>query len=75
MRKRRRVEYTESREQLEPLCVYDGRIRPPILPGEPVLERAKTGTSGRTLNRRISGLEEDGMQSLLGSKPARRKGV
>ncbi len=60
-RKRRRVERTEDWEQLELLCVHDERaeyerIRPLILFGEPVPDRAEqTGTSERTLYRRIAG--------------------
>jgi transposase len=78
-RKRRRVERTEDWEQLELLCVHDEqveyeRIRPLVLFGEPVPDRAEqTGTSERTLYRRIAGFEEDGMRSLLGSEPAKRR--
>jgi putative transposase len=78
-RKRRRVERTEDWEQLELLCVHDEqveyeRIRPLVLFGEPVPKRAEqTGTSERTLYRRIAGFEEDGMRSLFGSDPAKRR--
>ena len=78
-RKRRRVERTEDWGQLELLCVHDEqveyeRIRPLVLFGEPVPDRAEqTGTSERTLYRRIAGFEEDGMQSLLGSEPAAKR--
>ena len=78
-RKRRRVERTEDWEQLELLCAHDEqveyeRIRPLVLFGEPVPERAeRTGTSERTLYRRIAGFEEDGMRSLFGSESAKRR--
>jgi len=78
-RKRRRVERTEDWEHLELLCVHDEqveyeRIRPLVLFGEPVPERAEqTGTSERTLYRRIAAFEEHGMESLLGSPPAKRR--
>lgn len=44
------------------------------MPFEPVPERAeRTGTSERTLYRRIAGFQEDGMRSLLGSESAKRR--
>jgi putative transposase len=76
-RKRRRVEPTDDWEQLELLCVWDEqreyeRIRPLVLFGEPVPDRAtETGTSERTLYRGIAGFEEGGMRSLFGSEPAK----
>jgi len=78
-RRRRRVEPTDDWEQLELLCAWDEqreyeRIRPLVLFGEPLPERAwQTGTSERTLYRRISGFEQEGMQSLFGSPPAKRR--
>src|SRR5829696_8450127 len=63
-RRRRRVEPTDDWEQLELLCAWDEqreyeRIRPLVLFGEPLPERAwQTGTSERTLYRRISGFEQ-----------------
>ena len=61
---------------MELLCAWEGqreyeRIRPLVLFGEPIPERAvQTGTSERTLYRRIAGFEEDGRRSpsdVLGS--------
>jgi putative transposase len=78
-RKRRRAGRTEDWEQLELLCAHDEqveyeRIRPLVLFGEPVPDRAQeTGTSERTLYRRIAAFEEEGMRSLLGSEPAKRR--
>jgi putative transposase len=78
-RRRRRVEPTDDWEQLELLCAWDEqreyeRIRPLLLFGVPVPERAlQTGTSERTLYRRISGFEQEGMESLFGSPPAKRR--
>jgi hypothetical protein len=76
-RRRRRVGPTDDWEQLELLCAWEEqreyeRIRPLVLFGEPVPERAaETSTSERTLYRRIVGFKEDGMRSLFGSPPAR----
>ncbi len=78
-KRRRRVEPTDDWEQLELLCAWDEqieyeRIRPLVLFGEPVAERALgTGTSKRTLQRRVSGFEREGMGSLFGSSPAKRR--
>ena len=77
--RRRRVEPTDDWEQLELLCTWDEqveyeRIRPLVLFGEPVPRRAlETGTSERTLYRRISGFEREGMECLFGSPPAKRR--
>ncbi len=66
-RSRRRVEPTNDWEQLELLCAWDEqreyeRIRPLVLFGEPLPERARqTGTSERTL------------RSAAGSRASRRK--
>ncbi len=78
-RRRRRADPTDHWEQLELLCAWDEqreyeRIRPLVLFGEPIPERAvQTGTSERTLYRRIAGFEEHGMRSLFGSDPAKRR--
>lgn len=78
-RKRRRIERTDDWEQLEFLCAWEEqkeyeRIRPLVLFGEPVPERAaQTGTSERTLYRRIARFEGVGMESLFGSEPAKRR--
>ncbi len=80
-RGRRRVEQTDDWEQLELLCAWDEqieyeRIRPLVLFGEPVAGRAlETATSERTLYRRISGFEREGMESLFGSSPAKRRAL
>ena len=78
-RRRRRVAPTDDWEQLELLCAWEEqkeyeRIRPLVLFGGSVPERAaQTGTSERTLYRRIAGFEEDGMESLFGSPSAKRR--
>ena len=78
-RRRRRVDRTEDWEELDLLCAWEEqreyeRIRPLVLFGDPVPERAaETGTSERTLYRRIAGFEGDGMRSLFGSEPAKRR--
>ena len=78
-RRRRRTDPTDDWEQLELLCAWEEqreyeRIRPLVLFGEPVPERAlQTGISERTLYRRIAGFEKDGMRSLFGSEPAKRR--
>ena len=57
-RRRRRVDPTRGWEQIELLCAWDEqreyeRIRPLVLFGEPVPDRAaETGASERTLHRR-----------------------
>ena len=61
-RRRRRVDPTDDWEQLELLCTWEEqreyeRIRPQVLFGQPVPERAtEIGTSERTLYRRIAAL-------------------
>lgn len=80
-RQRRRVEPTDDWEQLELLCrwpeqlVYE-EIRPLVLFGMPVFGRAEqTGTSERTLYRRISRFEDEGMDSLFASGGAKRRAL
>jgi putative transposase len=78
-RKRRRVEPTHEWEQIELLCAWDEqrdyeRIRPLLLFGGLVPERAaETGTSERTLYRKIAAFREEGMESLFGSPKAKRR--
>ena len=78
-RKRRRVDPTGDWDQLELLCAWEEqkeyeRIRPQVLFGEPVPARAgETGTSERTLYRRIAAFRDEGMQSLFGSPKAKRR--
>ena len=67
-----------SGQQLELLCTWDEqieyeRIRPLVLFGEPVPERARqTGTSERTLYRKRAALGNEGMESLFGSPKTKR---
>ena len=78
-RRRRRLEHTDDWQQLDLLCAWEEqreyeRIRPLVLFGGSLPERAaETGTSERTLYRRVAGFEDDGMESLLGSEPAKRR--
>jgi putative transposase len=78
-RKRRLVDPTEDWEQLEFLCIWDEqreyeRIRPQVLFGQPVPERARqTGTSERAIYRRVAAFRDEGMQSLFGSPKAKRR--
>jgi hypothetical protein len=78
-RKRRRVDPTDDWAQLELLCAWEEqreyeRIRPLVLFGGPVTERAdETWTPERTLYRRIAAFREEGMRSLFGSPKAKRR--
>ena len=78
-RRRRRVGPTDNWQQRELLCAWEEqreyeRIRPLVLFGEPVPERAaETSTSERTLYRRIAGFKKDGMRSLFGLPPTKRR--
>jgi putative transposase len=78
-RRRRRVGPTDDWEQLELLCAWEEQreyesIRPLVLFGEPVLERAaETSASERTLYRRIAGFKKDGMRSLFGLPPTKMR--
>ena len=78
-RKRRLADPTEDWEQLEFLCIWDEqreyeRIRPQVLFGQPVPERARqTGTSERAIYRRVAAFRDEGMQSLFGSPKAKRR--
>lgn len=79
-RGRRRVEPTDDWEEIELLCGWPEQrdyelIRPLVLFGSPAAERAsKIGaTSERTLQRRASRFEAEGMESLFGSDHARRR--
>jgi putative transposase len=80
-RRRRRVEPTDEWEQLRLLCGWPEQlaykeIRPLVLFGLPVAERAEeTGSSERTLYRRISRFEADGMDSLLATESAKRRAL
>ena len=76
MARRTRVEPTEDWGQLKlllkwPEQVEYERIRPPVVFGSPVTERARqTGTPETTLRRRIIGFENEGMRGLLGAEQA-----
>lgn len=77
-RRRRRVEPTDDWEQLKLLCRWPEQlayeeIRPTTLFGVPVSERAgQTGFSERTLYRRVSRFEAEGVDSLFASEGAKR---
>jgi len=79
--RRRRVEPTDEWEQLELLCRWPEQlayeeIRPLVLFGLPVSERAEeTDSSDRTLYRRISRFEDEGMDSLFAAEGAKRRGL
>src|SRR3712207_3506696 len=72
-RRRSPAEHTDEWEQVELLCGWPEQrdyelIRPLVLFGDPVTERAEeTGTSERALYRRTSAFEAEGMASLFGS--------
>ena len=78
--RRRRVEPTAEWERIESLCGWPEQrdyelIRPLVLFGDPADGRAEeTGaSSGRTLRRKASRFEAEGMESLFGSEAARRR--
>jgi putative transposase len=76
-RRRKRLEPTDDWKQLELLCAWDEqreyeRIRPLVLFGAPVPERSvETGTSERTLYRKIAAFRDEGMRSLFESPKAK----
>jgi len=78
-RRRNRVEHTDGWEQIELLCGWPERryyelIRPLVLFGGPLAERAQeTHVAERTLYRRVSRFEAEGMESLFDSETARRR--
>src|SRR5215207_9399661 len=77
--RRRRVDPTREWEQIELLCAWPEqreyeRIRPLVLFGDPVPDRAaETGASERTLYRRIAAFGEEGMASLFAAPKAKRR--
>jgi hypothetical protein len=83
--KRRKVEPTDDWELLLPLFEWPGQhayeeLRPLVLFGGSVAGRAReTGTSERTMYRKIERFETDGMLSLFATDPAaaraRRRGL
>jgi putative transposase len=78
-RRRKRVDPTREWEQIALLCAWDEqreyeRIRPLVLFGDPVPDRAaETGASERTLYRRIAAFGEEGMASLFAAPKAKRR--
>lgn len=80
-KRRRRVEPTDDWEQLGLLCQWPEQlayeeIRPLVLFGLPVAERAKqTGSSRRTLYRRVFRFGSRGMDSLFAAEGARRRSL
>ena len=80
-RRRRRVEPTQEWEQLKLLCRWPEQsayeeIRPLVLFGLPVAERAEeTGSSERTLYRRISRFESEGVDSLFAAEGQKRRAL
>lgn len=80
VRGRRRAEPTGEREQIELLCEWPEQrdyelIRPMLLFGIPAAKRAsETGAaSERTLQRKASRFDAEGMESLFGSEHVKRK--
>lgn len=80
-KRRRRVEPSDDWEQLELLCRWPEQsayeeIRPLVLFGLLVAQRAEeTGSSERTLYRRISRFESEGMDSLFTAEGAKRRAL
>lgn len=78
-RKRQSVDPTHEWEQIELLCAWPEqkeyeRVRPLVLFGEPVPERAqRTGTSERTLYRKVAAFRDEGMESFFASPKAKRR--
>ncbi|MDP9439080.1 MAG: helix-turn-helix domain-containing protein [Actinomycetota bacterium] len=78
-RRRRRIEPTDEWDQLQLLCAWPEQIayeqiRPLVLFGMPVAERAEqTGSSERTLYRRVSHFEDEGMDALFAAGGAKRR--
>ena len=83
-RRRRRVEPTDERGQVELLCAWPEQlayeeirpqeIRPPTLFGAPVAARAReTGPAERTPYREVDRFEKEGVESLFGTERARLK--
>jgi transposase len=78
-RNRRRVEPTDEWEALVPLFLWPEQenyevIRPLVLFGSSMVERAeRTGVSERTLYRRTSRFEDEGMEGLFDPKTSRER--
>lgn len=75
------VEPNDEWEQLKLLCRWPEQsayeeVRPLVLFGLPVAERAEeTGSSERTIYRRISRFESEGMDALFASEGAKRRAL
>ncbi len=80
-RRRQRVGHTEDWEQLKLLVKWPEQesyeeIRPLVLFGDPVPERSEeTGTSERTLYRRVESFDRDGVPSLFATERARHRAL
>jgi hypothetical protein len=78
-RRRGRVGHTDGWEQIELLCAWPEQRdyeldRPLVLFGDPAARRAEeTGASERTLYRRTSTFDLEGVESLFGSETAGRR--
>jgi putative transposase len=74
--RRKKAQPTDDWQELLPLFEWPEQeryeeLRPLVLFGSSVPERSKeTGTSERTLYRRVERFERDGMLSLFGTDPA-----
>jgi hypothetical protein len=77
----RRVDHTVGWEQIELLCAWPEQaryesIRPLVLFGDSVVKRAKeTRVAERTLYRRVSSFEAEGMESLFDTEKAKRRAL
>ena len=78
-KKRERVEHTDDWEELLPLFKWPEQeryeeIRPLVLFGDPVAERAEeVGASQRTLYRKLERFEAEGVESLFAAGPAKHR--
>lgn len=80
-KKRERVEHTDDWDELIPLFGRPEQeryeeIRPLVLFGDPVAERAEeVGASERTLYRRMERFEAEGVESLFAAGPAKHRRI
>lgn len=78
-RRRKRVQPTDDWEELLPLFLWPEQegyetIRPLVLFGDPVAERAeRTGVPERTLYRTTERFEAEEMESLFAAEPAKQR--
>lgn len=79
MRRRKRIEPTDDWDQLVPLFEWPEQkeyeeIRPLVLFGSSVAERTRvTGTSERTMYRKVERFENEGPQGLFSAEGAKRQ--